>query len=77
MHGIYKDKTILDAALSEAFFNLGGDIDKSTPGWDLKPEFFSVTLHGLHDSKPADKAQEPKLRYASLTNNWFEAVEKV
>ena len=45
VHRIAKDQTISDAAFSQAFLNLGRDIDKSSAGRDFKPQLLPVTSH--------------------------------
>jgi hypothetical protein len=35
----------LNAALSQAIFYIARDVDKSAPGWDVEPEFFSIGFH--------------------------------
>ena len=57
MHGIEKHKALPDPALPQAFFDLACNVDKAAPGRHFKPEFLPVAFHGLHDSKPAGKAQ--------------------
>jgi hypothetical protein len=42
MHGIAEQKTLSDAALSEAFLHLRGYIAKLPSGRDIKPEFFPI-----------------------------------
>jgi len=45
VHRIAKDQTFSDAAFSQAFLNLGRDIDKPSAGRDFKPQLLSVTSH--------------------------------
>ena len=45
-----QDQPLRDAAFPQAFFDLAGDVDKGPPGRDLKPQFFSITFHGLRSS---------------------------
>ena len=42
---ITQHESFLYAAFSEARLNVRRDVDKSPPGRDFKPEFFSVALH--------------------------------
>ena len=46
MHRINEDEAFSDPALCEAVFHLGGDVDQGSAGRHLKPQLFSVRLHG-------------------------------
>ena len=43
--GIDQDQTLHNPALPQAFHHLGRNIDKSPPGWRLKPQLFSIAFH--------------------------------
>jgi hypothetical protein len=45
VHGIAEYKTFPDPTFSQAFFDLGSDVDQGSPRRYLKPEFFSITFH--------------------------------
>jgi hypothetical protein len=45
VHGVTEKQSFFDAALRQARFNVGGDIDKRPPAWNLKPQLFPVTFH--------------------------------
>jgi hypothetical protein len=45
VHGIAEYKTFFDPTFSQAFFDLGSDVDQSSPRRYLKPEFFTITFH--------------------------------
>jgi len=65
MHGIHQQKPFSDAAFSQAFLNLMGNIDKGPARWNIEQKFFSEALHDCHHIKPAGKAQERKLEMHS------------
>jgi hypothetical protein len=45
MHCIDEGESFLDGAFLQAFFHPRGDIDKSSPGRNMEPQFFPETLH--------------------------------
>jgi hypothetical protein len=45
MHGIAEYKTFSDPTFSQAFFDLGSDVDQSSARRYFKPEFFTITFH--------------------------------
>ena len=51
MHGVAKQETFFDPALSQAFINLRRDVDEGTACWDAEPQFLSVAFHYMLLSK--------------------------
>jgi hypothetical protein len=45
MHGIDESQSFFNPTLSQAFFNLRGDVDEGSPGWHLKPQLFPIAFH--------------------------------
>ncbi len=48
VHRIYQDKTLGDAAFLETPLHLRRNVDKSFPGGNVEPQFFSVGFHDFH-----------------------------
>jgi hypothetical protein len=67
MHGIHQYKPFSDAAFSQAFLNLLGNIDKGRPRWNIEQKLFPEAFHNCHHIKPAGKAQERELRFVAST----------
>jgi hypothetical protein len=51
VHGVHQGKTLQYTALAQAGFDLGCDVNESTPARQVEPEFFTVGFHGDLPSK--------------------------
>jgi hypothetical protein len=61
VHGVDQAKTFLDAAGTEALFDLRGDIEEPAARGDLEQEFFAERFHGKRIEQKVTKATKEKL----------------
>ena len=45
VHGVDERQPFADAALKQARFNIGSDVDEGPPGGHLEPEFLAIAFH--------------------------------